>query len=79
MECYRSVARTFYRGSHAIVLVYSLAEKESFERLENWLRDVREECNEDAIVVVVGNKIDLVEEDANAREVDEDMMKEFVK
>jgi small GTP-binding protein len=24
MECYRSVSRTFYRGSHAVVLAYSL-------------------------------------------------------
>jgi len=79
MECYRSVARTFYRGSHAVVLVYSLIDRTSFEKMQDWLCDVREEAREDAVVVLVGNKKDAIEDGSAEREVSEEDVAAFSK
>ena len=79
MECYRSVARTFYRGSYAVVLVYSLIDKTSFEKMADWLRDVREEARDDAVFVMVGNKKDAVDDGTEEREVSNEDVQEFEK
>ena len=77
MECYRSVARTFYRGSYAVVLVYSLIDKTSFDKMADWLRDVREEARDDAVFVMVGNKKDAVDDGTEEREVSNEDVQEF--
>jgi small GTP-binding protein len=50
--------RAFYRGSKAVGLVYSIADRPSFERMREWRQEIRSILPE-APFVLVGNKIDL--------------------
>ena len=43
-----------------ILLVYDVTNRASFNNLERWLNDVRSMAAENLVVVVVGNKTDLV-------------------
>jgi len=61
---------SFFKESKAAIIVYSLEENklgeesfkhESFKHVHNWDNDIREYCGK-VPVVIIGNKVDLVEE-----------------
>ncbi len=74
-ENFRSMIRVFYKGSHAAFLVYDVTRKDSFEKLEEWLIDVRENANPDVRVMLVGNQKD----NESKREVSTEHGAEFAK
>ena len=60
-ERYRTITANYYRGSHAIIFVYDVTERSSFENIEKfWLKEIREyfPVNSEVILMLVGNKID---------------------
>lgn len=57
-ERFHSIVSSYYRGAHAIVLVYDVNSPETFEHLKRWLADVRMYASPHAVVLVVGNKHD---------------------
>ena len=74
-EKYRSLTRMFFKDSNIVILVYDIANKKSFEELDFWLKQVKEEMGDDFIVALVGNKSDLYLE----AEVSEQQEKEYAK
>ena len=56
---------SFFKNSVAAIIVYSLEEnklgEESFKHIHNWDNDVKEYCG-DVPVVIIGNKVDLIDE-----------------
>ncbi|XP_075385729.1 ras-related protein Rab-17 [Tenrec ecaudatus] len=62
-EKYHSVCRLYFRGANAALLVYDVANMESFLRAQQWLRDLEGELLPgEVVVMLVGNKTDLTEE-----------------
>jgi small GTP-binding protein len=59
MEKYRSLAPVYYRDSAAALLVYDLANRQSFAKLSDWLKLYRDTCGNANPIVVIGNKLDL--------------------
>ncbi|KAJ2161861.1 Golgi to endosome transport [Coemansia sp. RSA 552] len=57
-ERFRSVTRSYYRGSIGTILVYDITSRESFERLGRWLADAKQLTPAHAWFVLVGNKAD---------------------
>ena len=73
-EKYRSINSIFYQDAYICLLVYDITKKQSFEDLkEYWYNSVLEHSIEDIIFHIVGNKIDLIEEE----EVDRNEVKEY--
>ena len=58
-EKYKSITKSYYRGSNGIILVYSITDKKSFDDITNWIEQIREEIKDDIIIFLVGNKSDL--------------------
>jgi small GTP-binding protein len=56
---------SFFKNSVAAIIVYSLEEnklgEESFKHIHNWDNDIKEYCG-DIPVVIIGNKVDLIDE-----------------
>ncbi|XP_063197352.1 ras-related protein Rab-17 isoform X1 [Chroicocephalus ridibundus] len=72
-EKYHSVCHLYYRGAHAVLLVYDIAKKETLNRAKLWLRDLEKEFLPDEIVIaLVGNKTDLAAEREVATEEGEE-------
>ena len=61
-ELYRSLVTNFYRNSSLAIIVYAVNDKNSFENIDMWLRELRTYSNPDAKVFLIGNKIDLTDE-----------------
>ena len=63
-EKYQSVAKAYYRNAIGALVVFSLANRESFLALENWVEQVRKYCHPKVKMLIVGNKTDLVDQKA---------------
>ena len=72
-EKYQSITKNYYRNSDAIILVYDINNEDSFELLENWIIQIKENFNDVNLVMLLDNKSDL------ERKVDERQRREFVK
>ena len=61
-ERYRSVTKMFYKDANAVVLVYDITSKYSYEELQSyWIEQVKESCPKNIILAIIANKSDLVE------------------
>lgn len=60
-EKFKSLIPSYIKDSQAIVVVYDITSRESYESVEKWMQDARELRDVDqALIVLVGNKSDLV-------------------
>lgn len=55
----RQITRSYYKGAAGCLIVYDVTERETFEHVLSWLRDVREQADEQATIALVGNMADL--------------------
>lgn len=39
-ESFRNITRIFYKGSHAVIMVYDITREESFENMKVWREEV---------------------------------------
>ncbi|KAK9071543.1 hypothetical protein SSX86_007971 [Deinandra increscens subsp. villosa] len=60
-ERFRSLIPSYIRDSSVAVIVYDVANRESFLNTSKWIAEVRAERGSDVIIVLVGNKTDLVD------------------
>ena len=60
-ERFRTITHAYYRGALIIIIAYDVTGRSSFASCDRWIEEVKEHCNDQAIVVAVGNKIDLKE------------------
>lgn len=60
-ENFKSVTRSFYKGIAAVLLVYAIDGYESFEQLENWMKEVNDNAHKETIIWLIGTKLDLEE------------------
>merc|ERR1712146_343437 len=58
-EVFRSFTPNFLRGALAGIICYDLTNRESFEHAAGWLADLKKARGDEAIVALVGNKVDL--------------------
>ena len=61
-ERFKSLALTYYRKAHGILLLFDVTKKSSFFACKNYLEEVRMNSEKKCIVYLVGNKIDLENE-----------------
>jgi small GTP-binding protein len=58
-ETYQSVVSKFYRRAALAILVYSISDIKSFENLDTWLSELRNNASDNIKIALVGNKVDL--------------------
>ncbi|EAX90728.1 guanine nucleotide regulatory protein, putative [Trichomonas vaginalis G3] len=63
-ERYRAITSAYYRGAIGALLLYDITASLTFNSLEKWLKELRENADEKIIVMLVGNKCDLSEQRA---------------
>ena len=60
-ERYRTIAKSYYKGAHGIVLIYDITNKTSFKNIKKWISQIKEELSNKISIVLVANKIDMPE------------------
>ena len=71
-ERFRSITQTYYKSSQGLLLMYDITKKDTFDTLEGWFQSINDSLGEESnnyLIVLLGNKVDLVNKDENMREV----------
>ena len=58
-ERYRSITNAYYRGAEGILIVFDLTNKESFNKVKYWLKEIDSNAPRDIVLCLLGNKADL--------------------
>ena len=61
-ESYRSLNKIFMKNSKVIIFVFSLDNKRSFDELDYWIDNAKNEVGIDCVMGIAGNKCDLIKE-----------------
>nr|AAP85296.1 Rab1a [Babesia bovis] len=72
-ERFRTITSAYYRGADAIIIVFDITDKLSFENVPSWLQEVEKFAPDGIHKLLIGNKSDQ----AQARDVDPSEIQEF--
>ena len=61
-ERFRTITTSYYRGAHAIVIVFDLTKRETYEHVQKWMNDINRFAKENVLKLIIGNKSDLTNE-----------------
>lgn len=60
-ERYRAVTSAYYRGALGAMLVYDVTKRQSFDHVARWVEELRAHADSSIVIMLIGNKADLVE------------------
>ena len=80
-ERYLAITKSYFTGSNAVLLLYSVVDKKTFNHLNEWMKKIKEMIGnyEDNkyLVFLMGTKSDVVETDESLRQVTEKEAMDF--
>uniref|UniRef100_A0A8C2TD66 small monomeric GTPase n=1 Tax=Coturnix japonica TaxID=93934 RepID=A0A8C2TD66_COTJA len=74
-ERFRSVTHAYYRDAHALLLLYDVTNKASFDNIQAWLTEIHEYAQQDVVLMLLGNKVDSAQDRVVKREDGEKLAK----
>ena len=74
---FRAITKNYYKGAQGIALIYDITNQITFENVRKWIDQIKEEVSEKVPIILVGNKIDIVERRVIKKEDGESMAKEY--
>uniref|UniRef100_A0A669E150 small monomeric GTPase n=1 Tax=Oreochromis niloticus TaxID=8128 RepID=A0A669E150_ORENI len=76
-ERFRSVTHAYYRDAQALLLLYDITSKPSFDNIRAWLTEIHEHAQKDVVIMLLGNKSDMAAERVVKTEDGEKLAKEY--
>ncbi|XP_063077574.1 ras-related protein Rab-37-like isoform X1 [Engraulis encrasicolus] len=76
-ERFRSVTHAYYRDAQALLLLYDITRKSSFDNIRAWLTEIHEYAQKDVVIMLLGNKADMAAERVIKHEDGEKLAKEY--
>lgn len=58
LERFYSLPPSYLRGAHGVFIVYDVTNPRAIVEVDTWVERVRQECDESARVILIGNKVD---------------------
>ena len=58
-EAFRSITRSYYKNSTCAFIVYDITSRKTFDNIIIWLKECKDMCYKDILIVLIGNKSDL--------------------
>lgn len=74
-ERYHAITRQYYHDKHGAIIVFDLTNQKSFEKIRDWINELKTFSNEDTEIIILGNKSDLVDK----REIPQNDINNFIK
>ncbi|XP_077864159.1 ras-related protein Rab-37-like, partial [Saccoglossus kowalevskii] len=75
-ERFRSVTHAYYRDAHALLLLYDVTNRQSFDNIRAWLSEINEYANQNVVIMLLGNKADMSSERVVKREEGEKLSRD---
>lgn len=81
-ERFRTITSAYYRGADGIIMVYDVTSMDSFDHVNDWLKEVNRYASEGTCKLLVGNKsdrnVDRVVTSHRAKEFSDELGIEFL-
>lgn len=61
-ERFKTITYSFYRQAQGVLICFDVTNRESFENVKNWIDSIDNHAKPNIQKVLIGNKIDLVED-----------------
>lgn len=58
-ERFRSIAKSYFRKAHGVLLVYDVTSEASFLNVRQWIDEIKNSCDRAIPLMLIGNKTDL--------------------
>ena len=68
-ERYKAITSAHYRRAVGALLVYEVTKEPSFQNAKKWMDELKQHADPDIVIMLVGNKVDLVESNPSVRRV----------
>ena len=59
-EMFRSITRAYFKNSVCACVVYDITNRNSFESIKSWIEDCKKHSPKTIYLILIGNKVDLV-------------------
>ncbi|KAL0964879.1 hypothetical protein UPYG_G00330330 [Umbra pygmaea] len=76
-ERFRSVTHAYYRDAQALLLLYDITSKSSFDNIRAWLTEIHEYAQRDVVIMLLGNKGDMACNRVIKRDEGEKLAREY--
>ena len=76
-ERFKSISQNYIKKANGILLMYSISDKASFNNIENWMTNIKENSGNKNAIVLIATKCDLNEERVVSKESGEALAKQF--
>ncbi|KAJ6238853.1 ras-related protein rabd2a-like [Anaeramoeba flamelloides] len=76
-ERFRTITRSYYRGTKGIILVYDITNRDSFQNIKEWLQEIENYGNSNVCKMIIGNKCDCEDERQVKAEEGEELAKQL--
>ncbi|OHT11932.1 Ras-related protein RABA2b [Tritrichomonas foetus] len=58
-ERYRAITSSYYKGANAAMVLYDITSSISFQNVQRWMKEVRDNSEQNIVIMIIGNKSDL--------------------
>jgi len=58
-ERFRTITQTYYKGAMGIIMTYAINDRNSFNNINNWMKQIKEHALDHVCSLLVGNKKDV--------------------
>ena len=67
-ERFRNVTKNYFNNSQGFVLAYDINNRETFEKVEYWIEEIKAKADENIKCILIGTKCDLDKREVNEEE-----------
>ena len=78
-ERYKAIVAGHYRRAAGALIVYDVTKRTTFDHVINWLKNINEMAEKNCITYLIGNKVDLLDNNENLREVTQEEALKYAK
>ena len=67
-ERFRNVTKNYFHNSQGFILAYDINNRESFEKVEYWIEEIKSKADENIKCILIGTKCDMDKREVNEEE-----------
>ena len=56
---YKSITSSYYKGAKSVFIVYNITRKKTFDYIDKWIENLKNNGDENIMIYLIGNKSDL--------------------
>lgn len=75
-EAFHSFAKNYIKGLNGVILVYDIVTKDTFDKIDFWFKQMKENLDENTPILLLGNKCDLTDKRVVSKEEGEKLANE---